>query len=90
MEEFIMKKFLTKSFQVVTTFIGVAVVIVSLALNVVLLKEHIENRAKSENTKSFNVFTKTISFSDREEPEEEDAGIKILNEVLDEIEYRLS
>lgn len=85
-----MKKFLSNSFKVITTFIGMAVVIVSLVLNVVLLKEHIENREKAENTKSFNVFTKTISFSDREEPEKEDDGIKLLNEILDEIEYRLN
>ena len=70
-------------------FTAAAVVTLSIILNVVLIKEHIDNRNLKENTKSVNLFSHTISWSEKTEPEDNKV-IDLLDELIEEVKYRLS
>ena len=65
-----------------------AVITISIILNVVLIKEHMNNNAIKENTKSVNLFNHTVSWSEKTE-KEDNKVIDLLDNIIEEVEYRI-
>lgn len=80
--------FVKNVFGFIFRFTAASVITMSIILNVVLIKEHMDNNAIKENTKSVNLFSHTISWSEKTETEDNKV-IDLLDNIIEEVEYRL-
>lgn len=70
--------------------IGASAIVLSIMLNVILIKDHMRNRNLKENTKSINAFKHTISWVSDDKKEEEDEMITWLDEMIDKMEAKMN
>lgn len=80
------KNFISTIFCIV----GASAMVLSIMLNVILIKDHMRNRDLKENTKSINAFKHTISWVSDDKKEEEDEMITWLDEMIDKMEAKMN
>ena len=83
-----MKNFVKNIFGFIFKLTAAAVIAIIIILNVGLVKEHLDNKALKENTKSINLFNHSVSWSERVEPSENKI-VDLFDELIEEVEYRL-
>lgn len=84
-----MKNFIMNLFGFIFKLTAAAVIAIIIILNVGLVKEHFDNKALKENTKSINLFNHSVSWSERVEPTENKI-VDLFDEIVEEVEYRIS
>lgn len=77
-------------FSTIFCIIGTATMVLSIMLNVILIKDHMRNRELKENTKSISAFKHTISWVSNDKKEDEDEMLKWLDNLIDEMEAKFN
>ena len=85
-----MKRMIKNFIGTIFCIFGVAAIVLSIMLNVILIKDHMRNRELKENTKSINAFKHTISWVSDDKKEEEDEMVTWLDNLIDEMEAKFN